>query len=439
MTRKRGLSAVALGASMALLAACGGGEGDGGAADPGTGGDAGGGGGDATITWWHNGNNDPLRGYWEDVAAEFEEANPGTNIEISALQNEDLRTRLTAALQSNDPPDLFQQWGGGEMANQVEAGLLMPLGDKIPEAIERVGPSAAGWQLGDETYGLPWSLGVVGFWYNKALFEQAGITAPPATFDEWFEAVEQLKAAGITPVAVGAADEWPAAHYYYYAVVRECSQETLERATVEHDFSDPCFMEAGELVQRIVEADPFNEGFLGTSAQQGATSSAGLLANGQAAMELMGHWNPGVMQGLTEDQQGLGEDLGWFPFPSVTNGEGDPGAALGGGDGFSCSAQAPEVCADFLGYVVEEDVQTRFAETGAGIPTVPGALEGLEDPNLIELAEYRDAAPYVQLYLDTAFGPNIGGALNEAVVQVFAGQAEPEDIVAAMQRAAETE
>jgi raffinose/stachyose/melibiose transport system substrate-binding protein len=388
--------------------------------------------GNTVITWWHNGNNDPAKSYWEDVAAGFEEENPGVKVEITALQNEDLRSRLTAALQSDDPPDLFQQWGGGEMAQQVESGLLMDLTDEIPDVIESVGGSAAGWQIDDRTYGLPWSLGVVGVWYNKSMFEEAGIDQPPATLDEFLAAVDKLKAADITPVAVGASDLWPAAHYWYYAAVRECSEEVLAAAGEDFDFSDPCFVRAGEVVKSIVDAEPFNEGFLGTSAQQGATSSAGLLANGKVAMELMGHWNPSVMAGLTEDGKGLGEDLGWFPFPTVDDGDGEPTAALGGGDGFSCSATAPPECADFLAYIMSEDVQRDFGATGVGIPTVAGTQDSVEDQNLAELATFRDQAPYVQLYLDTAYGPDVGGALNDAVALQFAGKASPEDVVDAV-------
>ena len=204
------------------------------------------------------------------------------------------------------------------------------------------------------------------------------------------------------------------------SAARTCSQQ----AGQDFDFSDPCFVRAGEVVQSIVESEPFNEGFLGTSAQQGATSSAGLLANGKAAMELMGHWNPSVMAGLTEDEQGLGDDLGWFPFPTVDDGDGDQAAALGGGDGFSCSATAPPECADFLAYIMSEDVQRQFGETGVGIPTVAGTQDSVADENLAALATFRDDAPYVQLYLDTAYGPNVGGALNDAVALQFAGRGE---------------
>ena len=187
----------------------------------------------------------------------------------------------------------------------------------------------------------------------------------------------------------------------------------------------------------IIDTEPFNEGFLATPAQTGATSSAGLLANGQAAMELMGHWNPGVMEGLTEDQQGLGEDLGWFPFPEI---EGAPGndALLGGGDGFSCSAEAPEICADFVAFLVNEENQRAFAPTNAGLPAHPGASDAVEDPNLQKLVEVRDNAERVVLYLDKVYGPNVGNALNDAVALQFAGQADAQDVVDAMTEAAAT-
>lgn len=433
MSINRIRSAVALGASVALLAACGGGAD--GTDDASAGGEAG---GDVTLTWWHNGNNDPLLSYWQGVADDFEAQNEGVTIEVEAIQNEDLRTRLQVALQSNDPPDVLPQWGGGELADQVEAGALMDLSDRIPEAIESLGGSVGGWQSEGATYGLPYSLGVGGFWYNTALFEEAGITEPPATMDDLFAAVEALKAIDVDPIAVGAGDAWPAGWYYYYAATRTCSPETLETAQLELDFSDPCFTEAGDLVQELVDAEPFNEGFLATPAQQGATSSAGLLANGLAGMELMGHWNPSVMADLTPSGEGLGDDLGWFPFPEV---DGAPGneSAMGGGDGFSCAADAPDICADFLAHIVNEENQSAFGATGAGLPTLPAATSAVEDPNMQTLLEARDNAEYVQLYLDVTYGPNVGGALNDEVSLMFAGQSDSQGIVDAMTTAAGTQ
>src|SRR5439155_19983311 len=49
-------------------------------------------------------------------------------------------------------------------------------------------------------------------WYNKALFTKAGITAAPTTWDEFFATADKLKAAGITPVALGGKDGFELDH-----------------------------------------------------------------------------------------------------------------------------------------------------------------------------------------------------------------------------------
>ena len=63
-------------------------------------------------------------------------------------------------------------------------------------------------------------LGIVGFWYNTTLFDQAGIDAPPATWTELLADVQTLKDAGITPIAVAGGDKWPAMFWYAMLAVR---------------------------------------------------------------------------------------------------------------------------------------------------------------------------------------------------------------------------
>ncbi len=416
----------AAGLAAATLAACAGG------------GESAEAGGDVTITWWHNATSGPLPAVWEEVAAEFEAANPGVKVEQTGYQNEELqRTLIPNALASGDGPDLFQVWPGGEIRDQVSNEYLMELDDVIPETISSVGATSGPWQVDGKTYGVPFTFGIEGFWYNKDLFEQAGISAPPETLDELKDAVEALKGAGVAPIAVGAGDKWPAAHWWYQFALHSCSPETLTQAAADYDFSDPCFEQAGDELETFIGIDPFQEGFLGTPAQTGAGSSAGLVANGQAAMELMGHWNAGVIGGLTADQE-VPEFLGWFPFPAIEGSNGDPKAALGGGDGFACGKDAPKECADLLAFILSEDVQKKFAASGSGIPTVSAAQASLEDPNLKMVAEGLAASSFVQLWLDTEYGTTVGNAMNEGIVNLFAGAGTPADIVTKMQDAAAT-
>ncbi|MBN9168481.1 MAG: hypothetical protein J0J11_00900, partial [Microbacterium sp.] len=119
-------------------------------------------------------------------------------------------------------------------------------------------------------------------------------------------------------------DAWPAAHWFYWFSIRECAPSTMEKTGDSKDFSDPCWLKAAEDLNDFAKTKPFNDGFLTTSAQQGAGSSAGLVANHKAGGELMGAWDPGVIASLTPDQKPR-PDLAWYPFPEVSGGQGEPG------------------------------------------------------------------------------------------------------------------
>ena len=394
-------------------------------------------GGKVTVTWWHNSNTDPGKAYYDQVAKDFEAKHPNVHVDVNAMQHEDMLTKLDAAFQSGDAPDVYMERGGGELADHVQAGLTKDLTDVSGDAIGKLGGSVAGWQVDGKTYALPFSVGVVGFWYNKSLFNKAGITAAPTTWDELNADVDKLKAAGIEPISVGAGDKWPAAHYWYYFSLRECSKDVLTDAVKTLKFTDACFVKAGEDLQKVIATKPFNKGFLSTPAQTGPTSASGLLATGKVAMEMQGHWEPGVMQGLTADKKGLGDDLGWFPFPSVSGGAGDPAATLGGGDAWAVSQDAPKEAVDFVNYLLSDEVQKGFAERDMGLPTNSAASGSVKDPALGGLLQVRDKSPYVQLYFDTAFGQAVGGAMNDEIALMFAGKASPQDIVDATQAAAD--
>jgi len=277
-----------------------------------------------------------------------------------------------------------------------------------------------------------------GIWYSKDLFAQAGITETPKTMAELEDAVAKLKATGVQPIALGAKDAWPAAHWYYFFALRACSQDAINESAAEMNFDDPCWLEAGQAYADFAEVEPFNNGFLTTTAQQGAGSSAGLLANHEAAMELMGAWNPGVIAGLTPDGKPLA-DLGWFPFPAIDGGKGDPTAMMGGVDGYACHADAPKECADFLNFYMEQEHQEGYAKAFVTIPASKDAQAAVTDPALQDvLASYNDAA-YVSVWLDTLLGQNVGNALNAGVVEMLAGSGDADSIVATVKAAAAKE
>jgi raffinose/stachyose/melibiose transport system substrate-binding protein len=431
MSRTKRAALGALGVSIAVLAsACGGGGGDDAAAD-----------GDVTMTFWHNSTTGAGKEYWEKTVADFMAANPGVTIEIQSIQNEDMDGKLQTALNSGDAPDIFMARGGGKLADVVEAGQALDITDRIDPAIRTAVGDATlqAFEVDGKVYGMPTAVLPGGFFYSKDLFSQAGITQNPSTLAELTQATTTLRGAGVQPIALGAKDAWPAAHWYYFFALRECSRETIDAAAESLDFSDQCWVEAGNDLDEFAATNPFNDGFLTTAAQQGAGSSAGLLANKQASMELMGAWDPGVIADLTPDKKPL-PDLGWFPFPAVDGGKGTPDAMMGGVDGFTCSAQAPEEqCAAFLNFFMQKQYQEAYATAYVTLPANQDAQGVVTDPALKDVLAAYNEAPYVTVWLDTLFGQNVGSALNTAVVDLLADKGDGQTVVAALKAAAEKE
>jgi raffinose/stachyose/melibiose transport system substrate-binding protein len=427
MAPNRTLAVAAVVALSAMgLAACGGSDDNGGSSS----------GGKVTMQLWENATTGPGKAFWDKAAADFHTADPNVTIKIQAVQNEDMDGKLQTALNSGSAPDIFLQRGGGKMAAMVEAGQLKDITGDITDATKQAVGDAAlkTGQVDGKAYAVPISILPGGFWYSKDLFQKAGVTTPPTTVDELNAAVSKLKANG-TPVALGAKDAWPAAHWYYFFALRECSPATLDATAKSKTFNDPCWTKAGNDLKAFAGTKPFAEGFLTTSAQQGAGSSAGLVANHKASMELMGAWDPGVIASLTKDTKPL-PDLGFFPFPAVPGGQGDAAAIMGGADGYSCSAHAPKECTDFLNYLLTKDVQEAYYKGFNSLPVNKQAQGAVTESYLKAVLDAYNKAPYVSQWLDTVYGQSVGNALNVSVVNLLAGKGDVAGIIKAVNDAA---
>lgn len=392
------------------------------------------------IDWWHIQTVAEQGAYWDQVIADYEAANPGVDIQTTVLENEAFKSRLVTVMQAGDPPDLFQSWGGGVLWAYADAGLVRDISPELEgewrdtfeatSALELFGQDGA-------YYGVPWNWGAVGMWYNKALFEQAGLDPenPPQTWDEFVAAVQTLKDAGITPIALGEADKFTGHFWWVYLALRLGGEEAFLNAyNREGSFADEPFVQAGEYLAQLRDMGAFPEGFLGMSYGQ----QAGLVGDGLAAMELMGQWAPGVQAGNSE-QGGIGEDLGFFPFPTI---EGAPGNedVLGGGDGFAVGINAPDETIAFLQYITSEEVQRGAAEIFV-VPTVKNASDVLAEsqPLMLDVIDMRNNANYFQLYYDQFLPPALGSGVNDSVELLLAEVASPEEVAQAIEDLAVTE
>jgi len=390
-----------------------------------------------TIDWWHIQTTEPLKPLWAALAKEYETAHSNVKINITDQENDAFKKKLTTVTQAGNPPSLFQSWGGGVLKQQVDAGLVKDLTEETSSWIGELTPIALEqYTVDGRIYAIPWDMGMVGFWYNKELFERAGITSTPATWGELLDAVRKLKRAGITPIALGGKDKWPGHFYWSYLAIRIAGVDALKQAAADKNFDNPDFVAAGQRLKELVDLEPFQTGFLGAGYEE-TDSQASTMGNGQAAMELMGQWAPSVQAAWSASKKGIGDKLGFFPFPAVEGGKGAVTDAFGGGNGFAVGKDAPPATVDFLRTIVSAANQRRAAETGAILPVNKAALDAVTDPNAKLVAETFAAATGFQLYLDQAFAPALGEQVNDSVAELIAGRKSPEqvtkDITAAAQ------
>jgi raffinose/stachyose/melibiose transport system substrate-binding protein len=394
-----------------------------------------------TITWWHISTADAHKALFQKFADEYTAAHPNVTIEIQVLENEAFKTKLTTVMQSGDPPDIFQSWGGGVMNEYADAGLLQDIDSALDANGGEWRNSFASGALGvysykGVNYGVPWDMGMIGWWYNKTLFAQAGIANPPTTWTEFLDDVKALKAAGITPIALGEGDKWPGMHMWAYLVTRIGGKANFEGALLRTgSFTDPPFVQAGEKLQELIALQPFQDGFLGATYGDEAT----VMGNGQAAMELMGQWAPSVEMANSADGNGIGDALGFFPFPMVEGGAGDINDAVGGGNGFAIGKNAPPEAVDFVKFMTSPENQAALAEIGVAIPVVKGGEVGLSDPLMIIVQQTFAKAQYFQLYYDQALPPAMGSVINDSVQGIFAGTLTPEQCAQAVEDSAAQE
>jgi raffinose/stachyose/melibiose transport system substrate-binding protein len=380
-----------------------------------------------TIEWWHITTAEDQKAVWQSLADEYTALHPEVTINITVLENENFKTKMTTVMQSGEPPDIFQSWGGGTMNEYANAGLLRDITPELDanngEWRSTFGAGALGvYALDGKNYGVPWDMGMVGVFYNKGLFAQAGISAFPATWTELMDDIEMLKAAGITPMATGAGDKWPSAFIWEYLATRIGGQAAfLAAANRTGSFTDPAFVQAGEKLAELVTANAFQDGFLGATWGDEATT----FGNGNAAMDVMGQWGPGAYKDNSVDKQGIGDNLAWAPFPMVEGGAGDPNDAVGGGNGFALGKNAPDAAVDFVKYLTRAESLSLCAAAGWCLPPVAGTSDSLTDPLMKQISDQLALAKYFQLYYDQYLPPAMGSVVNDNVQAIMAEANDP--------------
>lgn len=245
-------------------------------------------------------------------------------VEANHFEHESFKTAILAMLSGGNPPDLFSYWAGERVQAIVDAGYLEAIDDiwEQHNLDQCFGPAIVrACTYNDRKYVIPLDRYAVVFFYNTKLFKQYTLT-PPSTWTEFLSVCDTLKAVGVTPIALGSRDRWPAQFWFDYLLLRTAGPEYRWRLmNGDAAYTDPEVQHVYRLWKGLIE-----QGYFNPSPQvYNAAEAARLLFHGQAAMTLIGNWMMALFDVQLEWQQQTGYDF--FPFPVI---EPDvPGVAVG--------------------------------------------------------------------------------------------------------------
>ncbi len=389
------------------------------------------------ITFWHIQNKDPMKGVVAAAVKRFEAAHPGFLVKVTALENNAFKDKLKVAMAAGSPPDVFHTWGGGMLAADAGAGRVLDLNGRVGAAhLAKLNPAALEFcRSKGKLYALPADVAAVVFWYNREIFKKHGVT-PPKTYKEFLAVCGKLKAAGVTPIALGNTKMWPGAFCFIYFSLRLGGMQPFRDAVARAQgpgFEHESFIRAGALVRELASKEYLSRGFNGID----YTQARGQFFDGSAAIILMGPWILGHAR--TGAPEGFVEKMGCFPFPALAEGKGDPTAVVGGVNAaYAVAARCkhPAEAAALLLDLTSVRTAEAWAKTGR-IPALKTEIAApLLPPETREVAAILGAAKSIQLYYDQALPPDMAVLHKSTTQGLFAGTKTPEEAARLMEQKA---
>ncbi|MFB9316608.1 ABC transporter substrate-binding protein [Cryptosporangium minutisporangium] len=351
--------------------------------------------------------------YFQDLARQFEAANPDVRIVVDnpAEPETALRTRLV----KNDVPDVMSLNANGPFGEWATAKIFRdfrdePIVDDVNpaylEVIRNLGQGSRG-----EVNGVPFAANASGLLYNKQLFAQHEV-AVPRTFDQLIAAAEKFKAAGITPFYGMLADYWTAQSPLAPLTAQTQGDTFFEdRFAGETDFQTGWREAMEKLAQlfRYTQPDPLSKGYEdGTAA----------FAAGDSAMLLLGSYAVPQIRASKPKFE-----VGSIPLPATD----DPSRTtlVSGVDVVltaSRNGEHPEESQRFIDFLMGEKVMSDYCKAQVAVPTRKGLTN--TDPALADVQPYVNAGRIVgftdhQFILAIPLGPLLQEFLLDGDVDSF--------------------
>jgi xylobiose transport system substrate-binding protein len=366
----------------------------------------------------------------------------GGNAKLETFGNDPYKQRLRVAIGSPQAPDLFFNWGGGNLKEYVDAGKVADLTavlDANKAAKEKFIPSVLdGAKLDGKNYGVPMrGMQPVLLFYNKKVFTDNG-AQPPKTWDELLKLVDTFKAKGITPIALAGTQAWTELMWAEYVLDRFAGHEVFKkiRDGGPQGWKDPAVAQAMGKLKELIDRGGFGDAFASVGYDAGGAST--ILAQGKAAMHLMGSWEYTNQLDQSPDFVKNG-DLGWVAFPTIPGGKGDPANLVGNVSNFySATADSKNLDAakKFVTTTLHEDSYIEALIAAGDVPPVVGAEEKLKKSAHPEYASFiydmvLDSKNF-QLSWDQDLPADDATFMLTQLQEFFLGKVSPEQFVNAV-------
>jgi len=338
---------------------------------------------------------------------------------------------LATRMQGGNPPDSFQVHAGRELIDTwVVSDFMEPVTfvlkdngwmDAFPkEVIDIISYEG-------EVYSIPVNVHRSNvMWYNIEIFEKNGLK-PPVTVGDFFEVAEALKAAGVTPLALGDTNVWPATHLMASALVAGLGPEGYKGL-----WTGETRWDSKETRTALARFADMLEYVNDDHSALTNIDAAGYVADGKAAMTVMGDWVHGyyLSRGLKPNV-----DYGYAPTPG-TNGV---FIMLSDSFGLPKGVPHPENVKRWLEVLASVEGQDAFNPIKGSIPARTDTDRSLYDVYLLSaMKDFESNAIVPSLAHGSAASESWLTAIND-IVNVFVTERDVDATVRQFQRAADEE
>jgi raffinose/stachyose/melibiose transport system substrate-binding protein len=357
---------------------------------------------------------------WDDVAKQFEAANPGTKVELN-YQDDDLYQTigLQNLLNGRNAPDIYFEWTGNRLEQRVKDGFAADISSKFAS-----GPLAGlfddatlnQYKVDDKIVMVPYSADVTNvLWYNKQLLADAGVQ-PPTTWEELLAACDKLNAAGLTPIASGNKDLWAAGNWLSHMASRVVGEDAYA-ATLggTGKFATPEWEKAFGYITELADHKCVNESVNSIDDNEGAQ----LFFQGKAAMHPIGSW---LVSWAIDEAPDL--DFDYVNLPAMPDAAGNQDSVIGVATGFVINAKSAKIdkAAEFMALLNSDENVQKLIEAEV-TPLTKSASAGQDiDSRSANLTTLLNDAPAIVLPPDTGYDLEMADALYSAEAAVLGGQ-----------------